>query len=110
MIDSILTTAIPVKKLTDSPTAKSALAKHYVQTGHQFNENDFKIILSEKNRFRLLIKESLIINERKPKLNRTVRSLPLYIYPTGMSTNQHNSSSTRPKPIRTGKYFHKILT
>jgi len=110
VIDSILTTAIPVNKPTDSPTAKSALAKHYVQTGHQFNENDFKIILSEKNRFRLLIKESLIINERKPKLNRTVRSLPLYIYPTGMSTNQHNSSSTRPKPIRTGKYFHKILT
>ena len=63
---------------------KSALTKHFVSTGHAFTDKDFKILLSDRNRYRLLIKESLLIRQREPKLNGTDRSTPLYIFSDGI--------------------------
>ncbi|CAF1027478.1 unnamed protein product [Didymodactylos carnosus] len=40
---------------------KSALAKHESETGHKIDWMNFKILWSDKNPYRLLIKESLVI-------------------------------------------------
>ena len=44
------------------------------------NKNNFKIIGSAKNDFFLCLKESLLINKDKPKLNINDRSMPLSLF------------------------------
>jgi hypothetical protein len=105
-IDIILSNTMLVgTKETDSGP-KSALSKHYVSTGHVFTNKDFQILLSDHHRYRLLIKESLLIRQRNPKLNGTDRSLPLYIYPDGLEKNETAiskiSKSTLNKNTTTG--------
>jgi hypothetical protein len=88
VIEQILITTTPVEKPNTNLHVKSALTKHYLSTGHIFSDTDFKILLSDQHRYRLLVKESLLIRQRDPKLNGTERSLPLYIYPDGLTNNQ----------------------
>lgn len=40
------------------------------------------------------IKESLLIKARKPKLNGTERSMPLYIYPEGIEIEKTTTTTT----------------
>jgi hypothetical protein len=61
----------------------SALYKHQINTGHQLNWEEWKILGKDSHKYRLLIRESLAILKHKPTLNRTVQSAPLIIYPTG---------------------------
>jgi len=98
-VEQILMNTRPAEKPNNNHTAKSALAKHYLSTGHIFSDTDFKILLSDQHRYRLLVKESLLIRQRGPQLNGTDRSLPLYIYPDGL-TQSEMAISTRNK--RTG--------
>lgn len=89
-INEILKTTTSVVKNETNLIPKSALTKHYVATGHVFRDNDFKILLSDRHRYRLLIKESILIRQKEPKLNGTDRSIPLYIYPDGVHhSNEH---------------------
>ncbi|CAF0928945.1 unnamed protein product [Didymodactylos carnosus] len=67
-------------------TAKSAISKHYLTTGHVFTSNDFEIVLREKHRYKLLVKESLVIRTISPVLNGTDRSVPLYVYSNGIQS------------------------
>ncbi|CAF0799558.1 unnamed protein product [Didymodactylos carnosus] len=74
-------------KTTDSLkpcTAQSAIAKHYSSTGHTMTSDDFQILVTEQHRYRLLVKESLMIRAKTPVLNGTDRSIPLYIFPNGI--------------------------
>jgi len=93
-IDHLLLNTIPVDEQDKIVTPKSALAKHYVSTGHLFTDKDFQILLSDQHRYRLLINESLLIREKNPKLNGTDRSLPLYIYPAGIEKKRTHTSKT----------------
>jgi hypothetical protein len=100
-IDDILSNTVPVNTNKADSGPKSALSKHYVSTGHVFTDKDFQILLSDQHRYRLLVKESLLIRQRSPKLNGTDRSLPLYIYPEGFekqdpaisNINNHTSNT-----------------
>jgi hypothetical protein len=83
-IDQILLNTTPVDKKESDLIPKSAISKHYISTGHIFTNKDFQVLLSDPHRYRLLIKESLLIRQKNPILNGTDRSLPLYIYPDGL--------------------------
>jgi hypothetical protein len=97
VIEPILNTTRPVEKPNTNLLVKSALTKHYISTGHIFSNTDFQILLSDQHRYRLLVKESLLIRQRNPQLNGTERSLPLYIYPDGLANNQM-ATCTRNNP------------
>ncbi len=93
-IDEILMNTIVVAKKEDDLVPKSAMSKHLVSTGHVFTDKDFQILLSENHRYRLLVKESLLIRRTNPVLNGTDRSLPLYIYPDGIERKDMKKHNT----------------
>ena len=103
VIQQNLTTITLVDNSNNTQNAKSALAKHYLSTGHIFSHTDFQIILSDQHRYRLTVKESLLIRQRDPQLNRTERSLPLYIYPDGLTNKQKAISNINNRNIKTKK-------
>ncbi|CAF3951738.1 unnamed protein product [Rotaria sp. Silwood1] len=114
--DEILQQGIPVDKTANQMIPKSALTKHFVSTGHAFTTNDFNILLSDRHRYRLLIKESILIRQREPKLNGTDRSIPLYIFPDGIPKNANKAytQATRPPDNHTdtgmqAKFFSKQI-
>ena len=59
---------------------QSAVSDHQLQCDCSINFDDFDILASETNNFRLLIKESLLIMRDKPVLNRTTTSFPLKLF------------------------------
>ena len=99
-IETILMNTIPTNAQLTTITPKSALSKHYLSTGHSFKPNDFHILLVDQHRYRLLIKESLMIKQKNPALNSTERSLPLYIYPDAILNTNQNHTKTPPHKSR----------
>ena len=65
----------------------SALCKHEKDTGHHINWKDFRVVWRDEYPYRLLVKESLVIQAYKPKLNRTTHSVPLVVFPDGLTTD-----------------------
>ena len=63
---------------------RSALFKHQLETNHQINWKEWKIIFKDEKKYRLLVRESLQILLKKPTLNRTVVSVPLIVFPEGI--------------------------
>ena len=59
---------------------QSAVSDHLLQCDCSINFDNFDILPSETNNFRLLIKESLLIMREKPVLNRTTTSFPLKLF------------------------------
>lgn len=66
---------------------KSALGKHAFKTGHSINFKNIDILDQDQMNYRLQIKESIQIRSRKPKLNGTDTSVPLYVFPEGLKTH-----------------------
>ncbi|CAM4834624.1 unnamed protein product [Rotaria magnacalcarata] len=100
-IDDILTNTTPVDKKNLDITPRSAVSKHFAATGHRFTTDDFDILLSDYHRYRLVIKESLLIIRRNPKMNVNERSMPLYIYPDGLSRTTLSGTKKRPNTKQT---------
>jgi len=67
---------------------KSALYKHHVEKNHLINWTEWEIISKDPNRYRLLVRESLHILQKKPTLNRTICSTPLIVYPEGLQSSK----------------------
>ena len=68
------------KQLYYRENLATAVRKHIIDDKHDDSPESFKIIGYAKSEFHLLIKESLIIQNRKPFLNKTVKSFPLYLF------------------------------
>jgi hypothetical protein len=62
----------------------SAISKHQYDMNHNIDWNTCQVVWSDNNSYKLLIKESLIIQTYQPSLNRTTHSTPLYIFPEGV--------------------------
>jgi hypothetical protein len=62
----------------------SVIKKHQNETKHKIGWESTKLLWSDNNPHKLLIKESLMIKAYEPELNRTTHSVPLYIYPNGL--------------------------
>ncbi|CAF5057987.1 unnamed protein product, partial [Rotaria sp. Silwood1] len=75
-------------KLSDEKNLKisqSAIYQHEVETGHFIDWDNWKLLSKDHKFYRLLIRESIQISKLEPSLNRTVRSVPLVIYPDSSS-------------------------
>ena len=59
---------------------ESAVSNYRLQYDCIISFDDFDILASDTNNFRLLIKESLLIKRDKPILNRTIKSFPLKLF------------------------------
>ena len=59
---------------------QSAVSDHLLQCNCSIDFDHFDILASDANRFRLLIKESLLIKRDQPQLNKTIKSFPLKLF------------------------------
>ena len=59
---------------------QSAISDHLLQCNCTINFDDFDILATESNKFKLLVRESLLIKRDKPILNRTIKSFPLELF------------------------------
>ena len=59
---------------------ESAVSDHHLQCDCVISFDDFYVLASDTYNFRLLIKESLLIKQDKPILNRTIKSFPLKLF------------------------------
>ena len=72
-----------ISNLTDKcvkNVKESAVSEHLLQCDCTIDFDNFDILASYTNSFRLLIKESLLIIHDKPVLNHTVKSFPLKLF------------------------------
>ena len=65
------------KRVRNSKQKVRAIFDHILLNGHDASFEDFTILLKENNRFKLHLKESLLIKRDKPELNRIIYSQPL---------------------------------
>ena len=59
---------------------QSAVSDHLLECNCLIDFDHFDILASDANRFRLLIKESLLIKRYQPQLNKTIKSFPLKLF------------------------------
>ena len=59
---------------------ESAISDHLLQCDSPITFDDFDILASDSNKFKLLIKESLLIKRDELVLNRTTKSFPLDLF------------------------------
>ena len=59
---------------------QSAISDHLLQYNYALNFDDFSILATDCNKFKLLLRESLLIKRDKPILNRTIKSFPLELF------------------------------
>ena len=59
---------------------QSAISDHLLQCNCAINFDDFSILARDCNKFKLLLRESLLIKRDKPILNRTIKSFPLELF------------------------------
>ena len=59
---------------------QSVISDHLLQCNCAINFDDFSILATDCNKFKLLLRESLLIKRDKPILNRTIKSFPLELF------------------------------
>ena len=59
---------------------QSAISDHLLQCNCTINFDNFDIFAEESNKFKSLLRESLLIKSDKPILNRTIKSFPLELF------------------------------
>ena len=59
---------------------QSAVSDHLLECNCSIDFDHFDILVSDANKFRLLIKESLLIKRDQPQFNKTIKSFPLKLF------------------------------
>ena len=59
---------------------QSAISDHLLQCNCTINFDNFDILAAESNKFKLLLRENLLIKRDKPILNRSIKSFPLELF------------------------------
>ena len=59
---------------------QSAVSDHLLECNCSIDFDHFDILASDTNRFRLLVKESLLSKRDQPQLNKTIKSFPLKLF------------------------------
>ena len=83
--DHVKISALTGKKLGSH--SLFAISHHHRDTSHPLTPNDFSILTSSSTSFKLLLKESLLINKLKPSFNATITSYPLSFF--GITNESH---------------------
>ena len=68
------------KRRTLKPGQSTAIFEHTLFCKGTPSFSDFDILARDSNDYKLLLKESLLINRDKPLLNKTVLSIPLELF------------------------------
>ena len=75
---------LAISHLTEKPVHsayhRTAVYEHRYNCDHSPSFDNFSILCSDSNDFKLTVKESLLINRDRPLLNKTVTSLPLELF------------------------------
>ena len=74
---------IDISNLTGKPlkcVKQSAVSDHLLECNCTIDFDHFDILVSDVNRFRLLIKECLLIKRDQPQLNKTIKSFSLKLF------------------------------
>ena len=58
----------------------SAVSDHLLLFNHSPSYENFSVLTKENKKFLLELKESLLIMRDKPSLNRSIRSVPLFLF------------------------------
>ena len=58
----------------------SAISDHLLQCNCTINFDNFDILAAESNKFKLFLRENLLIKRDKPILSRTAKSFPLELF------------------------------
>ena len=56
------------------------MSDHLLQCNCTINFDNFNILAAESNKFKLLLRETLLKKRDKPMLNRTIKSFPLELF------------------------------
>ena len=59
---------------------QSPVFDHLLECNCSVDFDHFDILAFDTNRFRLLIKESLLIKRKQPQLNKIIKSFPLKLF------------------------------
>ena len=59
---------------------QSAISDHLLECNCAINFDDFSILVTDCNKFKLLLRESLLRKQDKPVLNRMMKSIPLELF------------------------------
>ena len=59
---------------------ESEMFDHLLQCNCTMNFDVFEILAVDCNKFKLLLRENLLIKRNKPILNRTIKSFPLELF------------------------------
>ena len=70
----------PLTQKRDKNPKKSAIIDHILLEDHNATYDDFSILTTESNEFKLHLKESLLIKRDKPELNRNCHTHPLELF------------------------------
>ena len=60
--------------------SQSAVSDHLLECNRSIDFDHFDILASDANKFRLLIKESLLVKCDQPQLHKTIKSFPLKLF------------------------------
>ncbi|CAF1403391.1 unnamed protein product [Rotaria sordida] len=82
-----------VKNQNDSNN-KSAIYRHMIETNHQIDWQNWRLLDKDKHPYELLVRESLAILEYAPTLNLTTRSVPLIVFPDGHTSRRKERNKT----------------
>ena len=77
-------------------------------SNHKINWKNFNIIDSDRKRYQLLVKESLLLYNFKPTLNKTTSSVPVIIFPKALRTKKpivKMKSTVDTPPRRKDQYY-----
>ena len=67
---------------------QSAVSDHLLECNCSIDFDHFDILASDANKFRLLIKETLLSKLDQPQLNKTIRSFPSTLFDWNMETDK----------------------
>jgi hypothetical protein len=72
------------KNVNHSLVLSSSLTEHEKNSVHQIDRRNVRILWRDNIRYRLIIKESLVIRAYEPSLNRTTHSVPSIVFLEGL--------------------------
>ena len=94
-------TAQTTDDTTIPKNVQSALSKHSSELQHKIDWTNVQMLDKDRSPYRLLVRESLLIRQMEPVLNRTTNSIPLLVFPEGLvdpkpTVKMKNQHSDRP--------------
>ena len=77
MCEHLRISALTVKRVSDDD---SAIKEHFLFCNHKSDFEDFSILATNNNNYKVTLMKSLLINRDYPPLNKNKQSLPLELF------------------------------